>query len=498
MAIPTDEHSRAFDVLERRYTVFALAILGLAFFNLAFRIGHEFVHDWDESLYGTSAWEALTRGSWIATTFQGEIDYYNAKPPLMVWFIAVAFKTFGVNLTSLRLPSILAAWATIAVLQEWTRRAFGRRVALVASLVLATTFGFVHVHSGRSAATDAPFTLIMALTIVTLWAEVAHPWRRLWLGPLLAAALLLRGMAFLLPLVVIVIVTIARPRSRGALRWPTLAAFVMFPLLVTPWAVARYRADGLAFFQRMVVQDFIVRSVWPIEQHNGGPLYYLNILVKHHYDWLLAGVIATCVLFPWRRLRHRTTSDDRSGRGSLLLAVWAVCAFLVPTLMQTKTPWYLNTFYPAFAVLLALWLTPALIAAPAECHRTWRAAVTIGVFALTGIVAEAKLISYSVQYRDLRLSEQSLLLAERHKLRGRRVYVHPVARANHFVTEAMVGAVPHHAVDCAGFVATSLDGDYWLSTQRCDAVDVEMVRTNGRQYLYRRRNCIAAERACPR
>src|SRR5262245_29353036 len=88
---------------ERIYAAFAAAILGLALFNFTFRLGSEFVYDWDESLYGTSAWEAVQNGSWIATTFQGELDYYNAKPPLMVWLIAIAFKTLGTNLIALRL-----------------------------------------------------------------------------------------------------------------------------------------------------------------------------------------------------------------------------------------------------------------------------------------------------------------------------------------------------------------------------------------------------------
>ncbi len=46
-----------------------------------------------------------------------EIDYYNSKPPLNVWLIALAFKLFGANLVSLRLVSVVSAWLTVAVLQ---------------------------------------------------------------------------------------------------------------------------------------------------------------------------------------------------------------------------------------------------------------------------------------------------------------------------------------------------------------------------------------------
>src|SRR5438128_2321643 len=118
----------------------AAAVLGLAAFNLLFRLGGEVVHEWDESLYAISAWEMATGGDWLGTTFLGTLDYYNTKPPLNVWLIALAFKAFGRTLISLRLVSALSAWSTIFVLQQWARRCFGPPVALFASAVLATTF----------------------------------------------------------------------------------------------------------------------------------------------------------------------------------------------------------------------------------------------------------------------------------------------------------------------------------------------------------------------
>src|SRR5262245_10970493 len=99
-----------------------LAVLLLAALNLAFRIGHETVQLWDEALYALSALDMLSSGDWVRTTLLGVTDYYNAKPPLNVWLIALSFKAFGASLTSLRLPSIVAAWSTIALLLWWVRR----------------------------------------------------------------------------------------------------------------------------------------------------------------------------------------------------------------------------------------------------------------------------------------------------------------------------------------------------------------------------------------
>ena len=178
---------------------------------------------WDESLFATSALEMLEHRRWAVTTFQGATDYYNSKPPLNVWLIVASFQAFGVGLVALRLPAVLCAWLTVAATLWWSRRAFGDRVALLAALVLATTYGFLYVHSGRTANADAPMTLAVTLTAITVWAAREAPWLIAWTGPLAAAATLLEG-----------------PAALGHLA-PLLAVEALAPA-----SAARHRARGLA------------------------------------------------------------------------------------------------------------------------------------------------------------------------------------------------------------------------------------------------------------
>ena len=126
----------------RHYALAASAVLALAAINLGFRLGSEIVTEWDESLYAITAWEAVEHKRWIGTTFLDHLDYYNSKPPLNVWLIGLAFQVLGPSLVSLRITSAVAAWLTVAVLQEWTRRCFGPAVALLAGLVLIQASDF--------------------------------------------------------------------------------------------------------------------------------------------------------------------------------------------------------------------------------------------------------------------------------------------------------------------------------------------------------------------
>src|SRR5204863_5012489 len=93
---------------------------------------------------------------------------------------------------------------------------------------------------------------------------------------------------------------------------------------------------------------------------------------------------------------------------------------LMPTLIRTKLSWYLNPFYPAFALLVATAFVHGLTNKEAAC-RTRRFVLAMVVILALG-VAESRLIWYSVHRRNLAQSTQGFLLEERDNLTGRRVF----------------------------------------------------------------------------
>ena len=58
--------------------------------------------DWDEARHGVSAYEMLQTGEPIVTTYAYSPDYWNLKPPLSEWLIALGYKLFGYNAYGLR------------------------------------------------------------------------------------------------------------------------------------------------------------------------------------------------------------------------------------------------------------------------------------------------------------------------------------------------------------------------------------------------------------
>jgi 4-amino-4-deoxy-L-arabinose transferase-like glycosyltransferase len=339
---------------DRWFRAGAVLVLALAAVNLFFRLDREVVTEWDEALYAISAAETARNGNWIGTTFGGTLDYYNTKPPLNIWLIALSFKAVGINLVTLRIASALAAWLTVLVLPLWARRAFGATTALLAGLVLSATYGFIYVHSARSGNTDALFTLFVLLTVVTLWTARDRPWRLAWLGPILATVFLLRGMAVLMPLILAGTVLIVGGRWPGQRRWPALVAAVLLAAVpIGSWAWARWRLDGWQFLGPMFYYDFVARTATALEGHTGSLLYYPNTLQKDHYVWLIAAAVAI-FLFPLSRERFRRLWSEFSGNSyaQAIAGAWLGVTVLIPTMMQTKVAWYLNPFYPLFALLV--------------------------------------------------------------------------------------------------------------------------------------------------
>ena len=437
--------------LVRHYTWLSFAILALACFNLTFRLGREPVGEWDESLYATSAWEMTRTGDLVGTTFDGTLDYYNSKPPLNVWIIATAFSLFGVGLLSLRLSSAVFGWLTVWVLQRWTRRAFGPAVSLFSSLALASTFGFLHQHSARSGNADALLTLLILLLVVVIWSARDDPWRRVWLGPILAGVFLLKGAALLQPLLLVMIVeAVARRSAAPASRWPPLvAAAAVFMLPVGAWVMVRWRLDGWQFFEQMVNYDLLALSLTALEGHDHGPFYYFDVLQKYQYDWLGGGgVVAIVARRSWRAwIREFVVSLRAREPLSVLMVAWAAVTFVVPTLLQTRTPWYLNAFYPLFAVLVGLVLARGLEAQGVGSRgRTIVVATAVG---LALVVAESKSLWRLYRVTNLDTSVQGLLLTQVRDGGGQRVFRDRRVRSEAFVVRALRHA-EFRVVDVAG------------------------------------------------
>jgi 4-amino-4-deoxy-L-arabinose transferase-like glycosyltransferase len=470
---------------QHRLAALIVGVLALAAFNLTFRIDSESLTEWDESLYASSALDMLSGGNLAATTILGELDYYNTKPPLNVWLIAGSMRLFGHNLFAVRLPAIAAAWLTVLVVVVWGWRRLGPVAALFAALVLATSFGFLHVHSGRSANPDAPLTLFFLLIVVVLDLAAERPWLRVWLGPLLAGVFFLKGFAVVLPLVFIAIIE-ARRRVPPAERWvplATAAAFALCPILA--WGIARWQVDRAVFFKQMFLQDFVSLSTMRLDDHGGPPSYYLNVLLKHHYDWLFAA-IAVGVLYPphrWRAWLRRLAFWRASDSFVCVVGWWSIVALIVPSMMQTKLPWYVNPIYPVFALGVGAALSYGFARTDPAGHRKFLVAMVL----MAAVVAESKLLVYSYRFREVDDTLQGVLIAEAPRIAGAQIFsVNWLPLSDTFVIRGLVKAEHSGTITVEDFLARTGSRDFIVLPTSFVHPALVRVLAKGEFALYRR------------
>jgi 4-amino-4-deoxy-L-arabinose transferase-like glycosyltransferase len=483
---------------ERHYRACACAVLCLAAFNVSFRLTQENVAEWDESLYAVSAIEMLRSNDWVGTTSFGVLDYSNSKPPLNVWLIALSFKALGTNLLSLRLVAAASAWLTVLAVLLWARRTFGASVALCSALVLSTSFGFLHVHSGRSGNPDALMTLLMLLTVVVEWAADRRPLVLAWLGPLLAGVFLLKGMAVLMPLAFVIAVEAWRARRGHPVPWMSLVlAAVLFALPVASWTVARWRVDEWRFLRLLVTQDLVALSAHALDGHRGSPLYYLDVLQRHHYDWLLAAAVAIALWRPWSRrvptseqsswdcLFRRMRFWQSGSTTAVVLGFWVLIVLGVPAMMQTKLQWYLNPFYPVFALGVG-WLVAGGLCRPGLLNARARL-ILLAVVGVAAGVAEARLLWHSVYQRALAGSAQELVMMSADEVRGRVVYRNAWTRGEVFAVRGIAQAETATAPSVDAFLASGAAGSVLLADAALADPRLVPVRSVGAHALYRRR-----------
>jgi 4-amino-4-deoxy-L-arabinose transferase-like glycosyltransferase len=130
-----------------RLPLVALALFGVTVLALLPDLGGQYVWSKDEARDGLVARDMVESGHWLIPHIGGRV--YPYKPPLFHWLVAL-ISPGGVTEWSLRLPSVLAAGATVALTFTLGARLGTPTTGLVAAAILASSPAFVEwARTGR-------------------------------------------------------------------------------------------------------------------------------------------------------------------------------------------------------------------------------------------------------------------------------------------------------------------------------------------------------------
>src|SRR5262249_154660 len=94
-----------------------------------------------------------------------KIDSWNAKPPLLVWSIVLAYKIFGYNAFALRFFSAVASVFFFFFAFKLVRLYADEKTAFITCLILLTCKAVIGSHVGRSGDTDAFLLLFLTASL---------------------------------------------------------------------------------------------------------------------------------------------------------------------------------------------------------------------------------------------------------------------------------------------------------------------------------------------
>jgi 4-amino-4-deoxy-L-arabinose transferase-like glycosyltransferase len=329
----------------------ACGLAGTLMLRLA-SLGRVPLTDNTESRYATIGWEMCRSGDWITPWVysQGSLVPFWGKPPLQFWLTALSFRLGGVSEISARLPSYVLGTALLAGTMLFARALWGRRVALLAGLILATSSLF-YLLAG-ACALDMPLTACVAAALMAFARFAAADrhrgrWGHAFFLALAAGALAKGPVALALTgLVIVAWLALAGDwRRLRALPWTT--GVPLFAAVAVPWYVLAERATP-GFLRYFLVNEHLLRYV----RHEYGDRYGSGHTQPYGASWLMLAA----AFLPWtvlgavavvRALRGQRARQAGKVRAALRAEPWLAFALLwglAPAAFFTVTPQLLPAY----------------------------------------------------------------------------------------------------------------------------------------------------------
>jgi hypothetical protein len=342
-------------------------------------------------------------------------------PPLYWWSAAAAVRLVGWNELALRIPALVPAALTGAIIYGWVLTRFNREAAFWAAAALLLDHFFL--DAARQPRMDSMLALFVTAAMIALERAIATR-RRGWFG---AAAIaiglgcLTKGiLGIALPGAVVAVYLIVRRRWAELFRVDLIMAFAAGLAIGLSWYVAGYEIAGRKFLQWQIGMNLWSRV---IPAAAGGANYCV------HPIWYFAPQILIGFL-PWSLFIPALAAAMWSEREPSIPEpiVYALCwfggIFMLFSLPRGKCPVYILPAFPPLAVLIGWTFAGACAEVPprpwlARLFSAGAATIALGALILVGAAVVVlrrglPVISFKLHPTDARFLDIFCALAASH------------------------------------------------------------------------------------
>lgn len=313
----------------------AAAVLMLAALLFGIRIDLPLLEP-EEARYAEIPRQMSVHGRFLVPIRDGQ-DYLD-KPPLLYWLVMGSLQLFGVHDGSARLPTVITAWLTVAVVLAWGWRTAGPGVGLAGALVLTLMGDFV--YRAPMLTMNGPLALFVTASLAAAHIAMLGKCRNSWWllsGAACGLGILTKGpvaAALILPPLVVwpwIDRALARPTWQMWVTWLFAAGAVAGPWFV---AVALQQPEFIEYF---FWKHHVERYTRPFD--HAGPFWeYVPQLILGFLPWTLIAVLL---------LIKRKGDSTAHARIAFVAGIWG---FIFFSLAGSKRPVYLVAVEPALAL----------------------------------------------------------------------------------------------------------------------------------------------------
>ena len=391
-----------------------LALLGLCFIAFFYQLGTLGFMDKTEGLFAEIPRQMLVTGDWITPRWNTKafFDY----PVWGYWMVGLSYRLFGVTTWAARLPTALAASATVFAVfgtvlrlspkSERTNERISR--ALLAATILALSPGWI--GWGRTSVTDmflsSSITLALLGFLLVLKSEESLFQRRIGhtcIALFSGIAVLAKGpVGVLLPgLTIILFLLLRRQLIQQVRSTPWLPMSALFCGVVLPWYAMASQANGLEFLSKFIGFSNFERFTSVIYSHPGPPWFYLPWLFLLLLPWSIYLPAALLKLQFWKRESWQAETD--SNEYPLFALVWLVVVIGFFSAAATKLAGYILPVVPAGSLLVAFLFKPFSHPKPYPKGLRISTWVNCGLFGIAAIATSCAqlIIKSSADYPGL-------------------------------------------------------------------------------------------------
>jgi 4-amino-4-deoxy-L-arabinose transferase-like glycosyltransferase len=302
------------------------------------------IRTWDEVRLANNAIEMVEGGNLLVTYHNGEPEFWNTKPPLMIWLEALSVQALGIESLAFRLPAALAALATVILLFTFLYRQLREPwTPLLACVLLLATEGYVLDHGVRNGEYEGLLTLwILAYGLSFYRFMHSRDGKWIWVTALFVTlGVFTKGVQALLPLPGLVIYAAVAGRLRDLLtrRSTYLSAFAALILIAAYYAGRESLQPG--YLLAVWDNELLGRYTDIVEGHRGSFWYYF-IDMKF---WTPLTLLALPALF---------IMSAQGKRVAVFAIVVAASYLIVISFAKSKLLWYEIPAYPFLAMFVAV------------------------------------------------------------------------------------------------------------------------------------------------